>query len=311
MVSDKTKISIVIPTFNSSGHIATTLTTVAETCAKVATTQIVLVDDGSRDDSFRTALETLRSLREVSFVAVELAKNIGQTPATAIGMSHSLGDIVITMDDDLTYPPTEFPKLLAGLSEELDFVVGAPVTYGNSRARSAASRVVRWMAVRTLGTPKDFVFSSCVAYHRNFLTRIDIPSCQIDEIGWVFKHTARFRNVSINTSQGLRMKSNYHLRSLLGVARPVTQFLSPLISRIATWVSSLLIATTLTLSTMVLLGFLTGTKFIPGFPTVVIAIMFNIAISSMLLTLAVSILGELRRRRTSSAFRVQRRVVQQ
>jgi glycosyltransferase involved in cell wall biosynthesis len=310
-VLEETKISVVVPTYQSSQHISEALASIAEQCSKIATTQIVLVDDGSLDDSFRTALETLRSLSEVSFVAVELAKNVGQTAATAIGMIHSLGDVVITMDDDLTYPPTEIPKLLAGLSEELDFVVGAPVTYGNSRPRSAASRVVRWMAVRTLGTPRDFVFSSFVAYRRSFLTRIDIPSCQIDDIGWAFKHTACFRNVSIHTSQGLRMKSNYHLRSLLSVARPVTRFLSPLISQIATWVSSVLIALTLALSTMVLFGFLTGTKFLPGFPTVVIAILFNIAISSMLLTLAVSILSELRRRRTSTAFRVQRRVVQQ
>ena len=308
---EETKISVVVPTYQSSQHISRALTSVAEQCSKIATTQIVLVDDGSLDDSFRTALDTLRSLSGISFVAIELAKNVGQTAATAIGMIHSLGDVVVTMDDDLTYPPTEIPKLLGKMSEGLDFVVGAPVTYGNSRVRGVASRVVRWMAVRTLGTPKDFVFSSFVAYRREFLARIDIPSCQIDDIGWVFNYTTRYQNVSIHTCESLRPQSNYRLRTLLSIAKPVTRFLSPLISRVAKWVSAVLVAATLTLSTMVLLRLLTGTRFLPGFPTVVIAVLFNIAISSILLALAVSILGEVRRRRTSTAIRVQRCVIKQ
>jgi len=308
-VSLKPEITVVIPTYRSTQHITETLKQVARECVGFGSTEIVVVDDGSNDGSFEAALKTLRSLHGVSHVAVELAKNVGQTPTTAVGLCHASGDMVITMDDDLTYPPKGIESLLRELSEQVDFVVGAPAQYANSRLRGIASKLARRMAVRSLGTPTDFIFSSFVLYRREFLDRVDIQSCNVNEIGWMFRFTKRYTNAFVPTQRSLRAKSNYNLKTLFRTARPFVQFLSYLTIRGVRWASSLLVVVSLLMAAGVSIRALSGFEFLPGFPSIAVAIMFNIAISSLMLASSISLLSELRERRRSSVFQLQRRIL--
>jgi len=308
-VSPKPEITVVIPTYRSTQHITETLAQVARECAGFGLTEIVVVDDGSNDGTFKTALETLRSLDGVSHVVVELAKNVGQTPTTAVGLCHASGDMVITMDDDLSYPPKGIEALLQGMNEDVDFVVGAPAQYANSRLRGIASKLARWMAVRSFGTPKDFIFSSFVLYRRDFLDRVDIQSCNVSEIGWMFRFTKRYTNAFVPTQRGLRTRSHYNFKTLFRTARPFLQFLSYLTIRSVRWASSLLVVVSLLMAAGVTIRAFSGFEFLPGFPSIVIAIMFNISISSLMLASTTSMLSELRERRRSSVFQLQRRIL--
>lgn len=295
-----------IPTRDSSGHLASTLQTVVTELAYVSWLQIVVVDDASSDETARIAKQSLDNFPEVSYVIVELAKNLGQSPTTAIGMSHSLGDIVVTLDDDLSYPPSEISKLVEALSQDLDFVVGAPSTYANSRARGLASRVIRWLGVLAFETPKDFRFSSFVAYQRDFLVRIDLPSCRVDEVGWMFHFTQKYTNVTFETSAGLRSKSNYGIRKLLRTAKPLAHPLIELMSRFLRWVSLLLALAAAMLAATYVLRSVIGEGLLPGFPTVAVILLMNLAIAGIALSISISMLTEIRHQRRSSIFQVQR-----
>lgn len=300
---------MVIPTYRSSRHISTTLVLVARECTTLGSTEIVVVDDGSNDGSFDVALGTLRALEGISFVAIELAKNVGQTPATAVGLSQASGHVVVTMDDDLSFPPSYIASLINDLTEEVDFVVGAPTIYANSASRKVASRLARWIAVHTFETPPNFVFSSLVAYRSEFLRRVDIHSRRVDEIGWMFHYTARYKNTPIRMQQSLRDTSNYDVRALLRTAKPFAEFIVRLASRAIKWVSLALAIVALLLAAGVSIRAISGFEFLPGFPSIAVSIMFNIAISSLMLASSVSILSELRERRRSSVFQLQRRVL--
>ena len=306
MTSDL-RLSVVIPTRDSSGHLAKTLQTVVAQLTHVSWLQIVVVDDASTDKTARIAKQTLDNLPEVSYVIVELAKNLGQSSTTAIGLSHSLGDIVVTLDDDLSYPPNEISKLVEALSQDLDFVVGAPSTYANSRARGLASRVIRWLGVRAFETPKNFRFSSFVAYQRDFLLRIDLPSCQVDEIGWMFHHTQRYANTTFETTTGLRSESNYGIRRLLKTAKPLTHPIIQLLSRLVRRVSLLLALTAAMLAAAYVLRSTFGEGLLPGFPTVAVILLVNLSLTGIALSVSISILTELRRQRRPSIFQTQRR----
>ena len=306
MTSDL-RLSVVIPTRDSSGHIAKTLQTVVAQLTYVSWLQIVVVDDASTDKTARIAKQTLDNLSEVSYVIVELAKNLGQSSTTAIGLSHSLGGIVVTLDDDLSYPPNEISKLVEALSQDLDFVVGAPSTYANSRARGLASRVIRWLGVRAFETPKNFRFSSFVAYQRDFLLRIDLPSCQVDEIGWMFHHTQRYANTTFETTAGLRSESKYGLRRLLKTAKPLTHPIIELLSRLVRRVSLLLALTAAMLAAAYVLLSTFGEGLLPGFPTVAVILLVNLSLAGIALSVSISILTELRRQRRPSIFQTQRR----
>lgn len=309
MVKSDIRLSVVIPTRNSSSHIARTLQTVVAKLTYVSWLQIVVVDDASTDETARITKQTLENLPEVSYTIIELAKNLGQSSATAVGLSNSLGDIVVTLDDDLSHPPNEISKLVEALSQDLDFVVGAPSTYPNSRPRQLASQIIRWLGVRAFGTPKDFRFSSFIAYHQDFLLRIDLPSCRVDEIGWMFLYTQRFSNTTFEAAVGVRSESNYGIRRLLNTAKPLASPIIKLLSRLMRRLSLLLALGAAILATTYVLRSTFGEGLLPGFPTVVLILFMNLSLAGIVLSISISILTELRSQRRANIFHTQRRIM--
>ena len=83
--------------------------------------EMVFVDDGSSDGSFRV-LEELAGDPHVK--VVRLRRNFGQTAALQAGIDWSSGDVLVTMDGDLQNDPADIPRLLAKLAEGYDAVMG-------------------------------------------------------------------------------------------------------------------------------------------------------------------------------------------
>src|SRR5438034_439627 len=84
--------------------------------------EVVVVDDGSVDDSFQV-LDALAA-RDERVKVVRLRRNYGQTAALQAGIDWSRGDILVTMDGDLQNDPADIPLLLAKLHEGYDVVLG-------------------------------------------------------------------------------------------------------------------------------------------------------------------------------------------
>src|SRR5512133_3594152 len=86
--------------------------------------EIVVVDDGSFDDTAAVA-RTLGS--KVRLVQHE--KNKGLGAAVRTGIASAQGDLLITMDTDLTFAPSDVPKLLERFAKgDVDVVSGSPKT---------------------------------------------------------------------------------------------------------------------------------------------------------------------------------------
>jgi glycosyltransferase involved in cell wall biosynthesis len=84
--------------------------------------EIIVVDDGSRDDS----LAVLKQLAHTDphLVIVSLRRNFGQTAAFAAGFDQARGEVVITIDADGQNDPADIPLLLAKMAESYDIVSG-------------------------------------------------------------------------------------------------------------------------------------------------------------------------------------------
>jgi polyisoprenyl-phosphate glycosyltransferase len=72
--------------------------------------ELVLVDDGSTDDSWTRIAE--HSLRDERVRGVRLSRNFGKEPAVLAGLEHAAGDAVVVIDSDLQHPPTAIPAML-------------------------------------------------------------------------------------------------------------------------------------------------------------------------------------------------------
>lgn len=99
------RVSIVIPVYNEEQSLPELLRRTEAACAQVSQPcEIILVDDGSRDDSAEILLDA--SQREGSpVVAVILNRNYGQHAAIMAGFEQCKGDLVITLDADLQTRP--------------------------------------------------------------------------------------------------------------------------------------------------------------------------------------------------------------
>jgi len=96
--------SVVIPVYNSARIVALVIErTVTFFQTQGWSYEIILVNDGSRDQSWSVIAEQARRLPHV--IAINLLRNYGQHNAVFAGITQSRGDYVITIDDDLQNPP--------------------------------------------------------------------------------------------------------------------------------------------------------------------------------------------------------------
>lgn len=115
------ELSIVIPVYNEALNLP-------ELCREVLGAleaidfELILVDDGSRDDSF-AIMHTLAQ-DEPRIKVIRLRRNFGQTAAMAAGFAAASGQVIVPMDGDRQNNPADIPRLLAKLDEGFDVVSG-------------------------------------------------------------------------------------------------------------------------------------------------------------------------------------------
>lgn len=139
-MSSTTEISIVIPVYNS----AIILNELVERITKAVkqTHEIILVDDGSKDDSWNKIVKLKESYPRIK--GIQLNKNYGQHNALLCGITSAIGNNIITMDDDLQHPPEEIPKLIGKHQETgAQIIYGIPHNKKHDKIRKAGSYFVR------------------------------------------------------------------------------------------------------------------------------------------------------------------------
>lgn len=93
--------------------------------------QIIVIDDGSSDNTF-VQLEKARSRYKITIDRNPV--NMGQGAAFRRGLKHADGDVVVTLDSDLSYPITDIPKLLKKIEEGYDVALASPFAGGGETA---------------------------------------------------------------------------------------------------------------------------------------------------------------------------------
>ena len=105
-------ISVVIPVFREAAQIPDLVASVRNHLNEAGTRyELVLVDDGSLDDSWATI--TAEAKRDASIRALRLSRNFGKESALCAGLEHACGDAVIVMDADGQHPPSLLPEMLS------------------------------------------------------------------------------------------------------------------------------------------------------------------------------------------------------
>jgi len=167
-------LSVVAPLYNESQNVQPLVAWILEALAGYpAQFEIILVDDGSRDDTWTQVAAAAAADRRVR--GLRLGRNVGQTAAMMAGFDHARGGAVVSLDGDLQNDPRDIPALLAKLDEGYDLVCGwrqrRQDTFLLRKVPSwVANRIIR----RLTGVPITDNGCSLKAYRRELLSRISL-----------------------------------------------------------------------------------------------------------------------------------------
>jgi len=115
--------SIIVPVYQSRASIETLVTRVSAVMNGAGIRfELILVDDGSQDDSF-AEIKRLSSIHP--FIrGVRLSRNFGHQAAVTVGLQKSTGEITAIIDDDLQDPPEILLRFFECLHQGKDVVYG-------------------------------------------------------------------------------------------------------------------------------------------------------------------------------------------
>lgn len=119
------ELSIVIPAYNEEARLPrTVLETIRWCTSRGLTFELIIVDDGSRDETL--ALSRLFEEKDVRVRALA-CPHLGKGAAVRTGMLNAKGRFVLFMDADGATPMDEIPKLLAAVEDRYDVAIGSRV----------------------------------------------------------------------------------------------------------------------------------------------------------------------------------------
>jgi dolichol-phosphate mannosyltransferase len=140
-------ISICVPIFNEAENIPLLHDAIVQVIDPAGiSAEIILVDDGSTDQSWRQ-IELLVA-RDARVRGIKFKANRGETAASDAGLRAARGRFVMTMDADLQNDPRDIPKFLETLDGGFDCVCGTRVAsrgQGDNFLRVASSRIANWV----------------------------------------------------------------------------------------------------------------------------------------------------------------------
>jgi dolichyl-phosphate beta-glucosyltransferase len=121
------KISIVIPAYNEAARIGPSIEKIIDYLNEsYEASELIVVDDGSADDTAAIAENALAKAGKVAARVVRYEQNRGKGYAVRLGLLHAQAPIALFSDTDLSTPITETPKLVDPIrSGEFDLTFGS------------------------------------------------------------------------------------------------------------------------------------------------------------------------------------------
>ena len=235
------RLSIVVPLYNA----AATLPALHQEIAALEVAgghELILVNDGSRDETEAVALKLKRE-SELPTRFLSLSRNFGEHNAVLAGMRVVRGRYVVTMDDDLQNPPAEALKLLAvAEAEKRDVVFGIYERKEHAWWRNAGSWLTNRIADIVVDKPRKLYLCSFRCLSRFVVDEIAksrTPYPYVD--GLIFQVTQNVGAVQVRHVERTQGSSGYNVRKLVRL-----------------WISMLVNVSVLPLRLMTLAGLITS-----------------------------------------------------
>lgn len=211
-------LSIISPVYGCKGCLEELVERIAAAIApRVASHEVILVDDGSPDGAWERILELAASHPTVR--GLRLSRNFGQHAAISAGLAHARGRRIVVMDCDLQDVPEEIPKLLDAVGGETDVALASRTDRQDSALKKAGSRTF----YRLLGWLTDSIHDPSTAnfgaYSRKVVDAVNAMP-ESDRFFPLLVRWTGFRTTLVPVTHARRTEgsSGYGLRQLVRLA---------------------------------------------------------------------------------------------
>jgi glycosyltransferase involved in cell wall biosynthesis len=135
--------------------------------------EIILVDDGSTDHSWRVIQEL--SALEPAIKAIRFNRNYGKSAALNVGFKETRGEVVITMDADLQDSPDEIPELYRMIKEQgYDLISGWKKKRFDPLSKTIPTKLFNGVTRRISRIPLHDFNCGLKAYDQRVVKSIDV-----------------------------------------------------------------------------------------------------------------------------------------
>lgn len=283
-------LSIVAPCYNEESGLPEFIRRVQAVCTGLdCTHEIVLVNDGSHDGTLAVALEL--AAQDATIRVINLLRNFGHQSAVTAGLDIAQGDAVVLIDSDLQDPPEVITAMVAA------WQAGADVAYGQRRNREGETTFKLYTAklfyrllqgMTNSNIPADtgdfrLMDRRVVGVLRGMRERHRFIRGMVSWVGG--KQVA----IAYDRKPRFAGETKYPLRKMASFALDAITSFSVVPLRLVTWLALTVIGLTLLAAVAVVaVKLINPGYFIPGYPSIIITIVFFGGVQ----LLALGIIGE-------------------
>ena len=266
------ELSVVVTIYNAEAVIKSLLTRIIATVESMRVTyEIILVDDGSKDDSV-FIMEDLAS-GNLKVKSVMLSRNFGQQIAMSAGIHFAKGNYVLIMDGDLQNPPEAIPALYEKAKAGYDVVYTA-----SSRRNNVVDTQTSWLFWRFLKSVMKIDIVRSQLMMRMLNRRVANYFCRYPEkIRTIAAIThdigMKFTVLSVENEKRVWGKSSYNTIKRLSLAIDVLIDLSNHPLNILFYLGLIIFCVTGVAFSFYLYLYISESV-LPGFTSMILAIMF-------------------------------------
>jgi glycosyltransferase involved in cell wall biosynthesis len=267
--------SIVIPIHDEVECLPELIERLAELMEKLdGSCEVLLVDDGSRDDSYRVMISAHEN--DPRLRVIQLSRNFGHQAALTAGLDHARGDAVIVMDADLQDPPEVIVDMVSRWREGFEVV---HAVRNERRGEGAMKRATASAYYRVLRHLTDVDIPANVGDFRlvdrraldAFLSLRESNRYVRGLFAWIgFRQT----EVSYTREPRFAGKTKYPRRRMMKLAFDGIVSFSTTPLRVALRIGFVLSVLSIVAGIVAMILKLTGALLVPGWASLIVAITF-------------------------------------
>jgi dolichol-phosphate mannosyltransferase len=280
-----TNISVVSPVYQAAEIIPRL---VAETTLALQSItdsfEIILVDDGSKDDSWESIKkECIKSKNVKGF---RLSRNFGQHSAITAGLSYARGDWIVVMDCDLQDRPDQISILYNKALEGFDIVYARRRIRKDSKLKKLYSRAFYALFSFLTSTMQDAAVANFGIYNHKVIKAVLSMNDSIRYfpamVQWVgFKST----RVDVEHSSRTQGESTYSFKKMVRLAINIIISFSDKPLRLVAQGGLILSGASFAVGLIFLVGYLLGVIKVVGYTSLIISIWLTAGINIFVLGL--------------------------